>query len=83
MLDNYYEEITGKGDKLAKKKKKKIAARIKRKMKRNHTFHCLSRHAGKGIRDNIKRLQALNRNSNTDETSIKREEIEGKIKYLD
>ena len=55
-------------------------ARIKKKIRRNHTFHYISRYIGKGGRENIKQLHIINTNSEVDETLIKREEIEDRIK---
>ena len=37
------------------KKKKKIMAGIRKKLQRDHVFHYLSRHVGKGLRDTIRR----------------------------
>ena len=71
--------MAGEGDKFIKKKKK-ILAGIRKKLKKNHTFHYLSRYSGKGLTDNIKRSQVVNENDNVEETIIKREEIENRIK---
>ena len=71
-------ELTEEGEKLVKKKKKIIAG-IRRKLSRDHTFHYLSRHVGKGVKDNIKRLQVKHSNGDI-ETVIERKEIEDKIK---
>ena len=46
LLDYHHEEIN-ETDEKAVKKKKKIMAGIKKRLKRNHTFHYISRHAGK------------------------------------
>ena len=59
LLDYHPIELTEEDEK-AVKKKKKIMAGITRKLRRDHTFHYLSRHVGKGVRDNIKRLQVKN-----------------------
>ena len=79
LLDYHQVELIGEGDELVKKKKKVIAG-IRRKLKRDHTFHYLSRHVGKGMRDSIKRLQVENENENENITLIKREEIESRIR---
>jgi len=70
LLDYHHVELIEEGEKLVKKKKKIIAG-IRKKLRRNHTFHYLSRHVGKGIRDNIKRLQVENDNDNNKVTLIK------------
>ena len=62
LLDYHHEEIIGDDVKLIKKRKK-ILARIKNKMRRNHTFHYISRHIGKGVRENIKQLHLMNFNN--------------------
>ena len=49
-------------------------------MKRNHTFHYISRHARKGERENIRHLIVMNDKEEITETLIKREEIEGRLK---
>ena len=43
-------------------KKKKIIAGIQKKLRRNLTFHYLSRVVTKGVRDSAKRLQVPNNN---------------------
>ena len=61
------------------KKKNKIIASVRKRLKRDHAFHYLSRHAGKGSRQSLKRLCI---NSNDNERSkiiVKREEIEQEI----
>ena len=61
------------------KKKDKIIAGVRKRLKHDHMFHCLSRHTGKGSRKSLKRLCI---NSNDDERSkiiVKREEIEQEI----
>ena len=78
LLDYHPVELTEEGEKLAKKKKKVLAG-IRKKLSRDHTFHYLSRHVGKGVKNNIKRLQVKNQNGST-EIVIKREDIEEKIK---
>ena len=62
------------------KKKKRILAEIKRIMKRNYAFHYLSRHVGKGFRENMKRLQVMNKDNEVEETLVNRDEIEERIK---
>ena len=79
LLDFHHQVLIDDGGKVSKKKKKIIAG-IKNKMRKNHTFHYLSRHIGKGMRDNIKRLQTNNENNNNIKTIINREEIEARIK---
>ena len=78
LLDYYPVELTEEIEKLAKKKKT-IIAETKKKLHRDHVFHCLLRHIRKGIRDNINRFQVANHNKSTS-TAIKRDEIEVKIK---
>ena len=46
LLDYHHEEIIGEDVKLIKKRKK-ILAGIKKKMRRNHTFYYISRYIGK------------------------------------
>ena len=79
LLDYHHVELIEEGEKLVKKKKKIIAG-IRKKLRHNHTFYYLSRHVGKGIRDNIKRLQVENDNDNNKVTLIKQEEIESRIR---
>ena len=62
LLDYHYEEIIG-NDMEKIKKKKKILSRIKRTLKRNYTFRYLSRHAGKGNREMIKKVHVANLNN--------------------
>jgi len=78
LLDYHHEEIIGDSVKAIKKKKKVIAG-IKRKLRRDHTFHYLSRHVGKGKRQAMKRLEVSNDNNQRNEFIIKRELIEEKI----
>ena len=79
LLDYHHEEIIGDDVKLIKKKKR-ILAGIKRTMKRNHTFHYLSRHVGKGFAKKMKRLKVMNENNEVEETLVNRDEIEERIK---
>ena len=53
LLDYHHEEIIGDDIKMIKKRKR-IVAGIKKKLKRDHTFHYLSRHVGKGKRESMK-----------------------------
>ena len=46
LMDYHTKEIIEEDEK-AVKKKQKVLAGIRRKLKRNHTFHYISRHAGK------------------------------------
>jgi hypothetical protein len=78
LLDYHPVEVNEEGEK-ATKKKKKIMAGIRRKLRRDHTFHYLSRHVGKGIRNGIKRLHIKNDSGEITETLIRREEIEQAI----
>ena len=55
-------------------------AGIKKKLKRNHTFHYISRHTRKGERENIRCLIVMNDKEEITETLIKREEIEERLK---
>ena len=54
FLIYHKEEIVGEEPEIIKKKKKIIEG-IKRTLNRNHTFRCLTRHAGKGSREMIKK----------------------------
>ena len=47
---------------------------IKKVMMRNHTFHYLSRHAGKGQRDSIKRLHKVNEKQEIIETRVEKKD---------
>ena len=49
LIDYHNKEITEE-DKIVMKKKKRTLDGIRRELKRNHTFHCMPRHVGKGIR---------------------------------
>ena len=66
---------------------KKIINRIKKSKQYQHTFHYLTCHSGKGIRDNIKRLYEINSNNKIiniylDKHSIKEKIIEYNTKYF-
>jgi len=61
------------------KKKKKVLARIRRKLKRNHIFNYISRYAGKGVREKMRYLHTLNNRNEIQETLVQRDEIEKKI----
>ena len=78
LLDYHNEEIIGEEPKIIKKKKRIIAG-IKKKLKRNHTFHYLSRHVGKGMRESMKRLQIDSPNELNNEYIIDKEKMEEKI----
>ena len=78
LLDYHQAEITEEGEKLVKKKKK-IMAGIRKKLQRDHVFHYLSRHVGKGLRDTIRRLHVQNEHKEVIETLIKREDVENRL----
>ena len=86
LLDYHHKEIIG--DEIEKiKKRKKIMGRIKRTLKRNHTFRYLSWHAGKGSREMIKRVHVVNEASQITKIYVDRESVEKNIinynkKYL-
>ena len=52
LMDYHHKEILEEDDKSIKKKKKVLAG-IKRKLKRNHMFHYVSRYADKGNREKM------------------------------
>ena len=62
LLDYYYSTIVNKNED-ERKTKKKIIAGIKRKLFKDYTFHCISRHADKRERDGIKRIHAVDENN--------------------
>ena len=78
LLDYHNKEIIGEEPKIIKKKKR-ILAGIKKKLKRDHTFHYLSRHVGKGMRESMKRLKIVGSNKVHDECIVDREKMEEKI----
>lgn len=78
LLDYHHEEILGDDQEIIKKKKR-ILAGIKKKLRRDHTFHYLSRHVGKGKRETMKRLQIPSSDGSEDEYVIDREKMENKI----
>ena len=49
LIDYYHQEIIKEDEKSIKKKKKGLVG-IRRKLKRNHIFYYISRHAGKEAR---------------------------------
>ena len=61
LLDYNHEELMSKNEEQVKKKKKIISG-IKKNLRRNHTFHYLTRHIGKGERDSIKRIHIVDKN---------------------
>ena len=78
LLDYHPNELTEEDEKNPKKKEK-ILSGIKKVMTRNHTFQCLSRHAGKGQRDSVKRLHEANENQEIVETHVERKKIEEEL----
>ena len=48
-LIDYHDEEMIEEDNTAIKKKRKVLAGMMSKLKRNHTFYCTSRYAGKGV----------------------------------
>jgi len=78
LLDYHHEEILGDDQEIIKKKKR-ILAGIKKKLRRDHTFHYLSRYVRKGKRETMKRLQIPSSNGSEDEYVIDREKMENKI----
>lgn len=77
VLDYYHKNI----DKLEEKgkNKKKVIEAIKWKLKRNHSFHYISKHVGKGVRGNLKRLHEVNNRGQIINTYIDKESIKVKI----
>ena len=61
MLDFHHKEALGEDEK-KQKKRKEIIQEIKKKMNRKHVFYCLTRHAGKGERENMKRVHVVDDN---------------------
>ena len=64
---------------IEKKKYKRIINRIIRNQRRMHTFHYLSKHAGKGIRGNIKKLIIKGANREMIKTCLDRTYIENEL----
>ena len=52
---------------------------IEMQQKRKHTFKYLTKHAGKGTKDNLKRLHIINKNQTIERTIIGKEQIECEI----
>ena len=77
-MDCHNKEII-KVDDVAMKKKKKILAGTRWKLKRNHTFNYVSQHTGKGIRQKLWHLHVPAKDGNVKTTLVKREEIEKQI----
>ena len=65
------------------KKKEKVLSGIKKEMMRNYAFQHLSRHAGKGQRNSIKRLHEANNNDEIVETCVERSKIENELMKYD
>jgi len=78
LLDYHHEELIGEDQKMIKKKNK-ILAGIRKKLKRDHTFHYLSRHVGKESRSGLKRLCINQSDNEGSKIIVKREEIEQEI----
>ena len=60
------------------KKKEKTLSGIKKTLNKNHMFQCLTRHAGKGKRDSIRRLHRANEKQKIIATYVDRPSIEKK-----
>ena len=58
-MDYHHVEINKEDDNYQNKKTKNLNG-IKKSMKRNHMFRYLTRHAGKGQRDSVKRIHEIN-----------------------
>ena len=78
LLDYHSTEINDE-DKNYKKKKKKIIKGIKKALQRNHEFRYLSRYAGKGKRECVKRIHECNNEEVITKSYIDRQSIESKI----
>ena len=78
LLECHHSEIIS-DDEDQLKIKNKIISGIKRKMQKNHAFHCIARHIGKGDREGIKRLHTVNQDNEIIKTSVNREQIEKEI----
>jgi len=78
LLDYHTNELNVEDIKY-KKKKKKIIRGIKRTLQRYHEFRYLSRHAGKGRRDNLKRIHECNDENVIVKSYTDRQSIEEKI----
>jgi len=61
------------------KNKKKVIEAIKQKLKRNHSFYYITKHAGKGVRGNLKRLHEVIDRGQIINTYVDKESIEAKI----
>ena len=48
-------------------------------MKSQHSFHCLTKHVGRGPKNSLKRVHILDNNDNIDKTLIQKEKIEQAI----
>ena len=78
MLDYHYAELNNE-DEDQTKNRNKIMSGTKKKLHKNHTFHYVTRHVGKGERDGIKRLHAVDAENRIIHTSVSREQIEEQI----
>ena len=63
-----------------KKKRKEIIKRIEKEKRRNYSFRYLSKHTGKGKREQIWILHKKNNNNRIIQTYNHREDIENAIK---
>jgi len=62
------------------KMRKKVMKNIEKQQKRNHTFKYLTKHAGKGVKGNLKRLHIVDERNQIVKTVIQKEQIEQEIK---
>jgi len=63
-----------------KKIKRKAMKNIEKQIRRNQTFKYLTKHAGKGVKGNLKRLHIIEDNQTISRTIIGKENIEHEIK---
>jgi len=79
LLDHHHSKINEEHQN-SQKMKKKVIKNIEKQQKRNHTFRYLTKHAGKGVKGNLKRLHIVNENDQIIRTIIDKENIEKTIK---
>lgn len=78
LLDHHHSEIACENDDQRKQNEKTLSG-IKKSLNKQHAFHCISRHVGKGEREGIKRTREVDENNKIIKTHADRESIEDSI----
>jgi len=78
-LMDYHHKQLNENDENYKMKKKKILRGIRKTMQRNHEFRYLTRYAGKGKKDCVKRIYESDENNIITKAYIDRQSIEDRI----